>query len=393
MKRILILNPYLPTLGGGEKYMGYLCLFLETYYPDVTIDILIHNYLGTNIHDKNFKGLDELTKRFGLTLEKTNILKIDLISSTSVVDRYRNKAVIEKLSSKYDIFINLMFLSKHAGKAKKNIYISMFPPTKYISLTRNFFKTIAWKYIDQRFYRSYDRFIPISDYSDQWLKKYWGENYNYKIIQPPVFWENDVVGNYDEDSKENIILSVGRFFVSGHSKKQLDMVKFFINNFDKFSNYELHLVGGLSNNQPDTEYVETIKSIIGNHPVHIHTNAKTECVASLYKKAKVFWHAAGFGENLDAEPLKAEHFGITTVEAMSYGAVPIVINVGGQPEIVDEAINGYVWNNENECINKTVKLIANEQIRKEMASCAAEKAKTFSVEAFFKRNRELFDGL
>jgi len=27
--KVLILNPYLPTLGGGEKHMGYLCQFIE----------------------------------------------------------------------------------------------------------------------------------------------------------------------------------------------------------------------------------------------------------------------------------------------------------------------------------------------------------------------------
>lgn len=31
MKKVLVLNPYLPTMGGGEKHMGYLCKFIEDY--------------------------------------------------------------------------------------------------------------------------------------------------------------------------------------------------------------------------------------------------------------------------------------------------------------------------------------------------------------------------
>ena len=53
-----------------------------------------------------------------------------------------------------------------------------------------------------------------------------------------------------------------------------------------------------------------------------------------YKLAKIYWHASGFGEDLETHPEKAEHFGITTVEAMINGLVPIVIDAGGQKEIV-----------------------------------------------------------
>ena len=31
IKKVLVLNPYIPTLGGGEKHMGYMCQFIEKY--------------------------------------------------------------------------------------------------------------------------------------------------------------------------------------------------------------------------------------------------------------------------------------------------------------------------------------------------------------------------
>ena len=47
MKNVLILNPYISTLGGGEKTMGYFCKSLEEYYNyDVNIDILVLDASG-----------------------------------------------------------------------------------------------------------------------------------------------------------------------------------------------------------------------------------------------------------------------------------------------------------------------------------------------------------
>ena len=88
-----------------------------------------------------------------------------------------------------------------------------------------------------------------------------------------------------------------------------------------------------------------------------------------------------------------EHFGITTVEAMSFGAVPIVINKGGQKETVKEEVSGYRWNTEEECITKTLKVIENEEERINMANICVEEAKNYSIDAFYEANRRIFDEL
>ncbi len=60
-----------------------------------------------------------------------------------------------------------------------------------------------------------------------------------------------------------------------------------------------------------------------------------------------------------------EHFGITTGEAMSAGCVPVVINKGGQPEIVRDGVDGFVWNDSRELKEITLKLITDEYLLKE----------------------------
>ncbi len=85
-------------------------------------------------------------------------------------------------------------------------------------------------------------------------------------------------------------------------------------------------------------------------------------------------------ENTD--PLNVEHFGITTVEAMAAGAVPVVIDKGGQREIVDDGINGFRWKTLEELGRLTQRLIMDPDLRLAMSKAAVEKSNTYSIEAF-----------
>ena len=45
-------------------------------------------------------------------------------------------------------------------------------------------------------------------------------------------------------------------------------------------------------------------------------------------------HAAGFGVDADEFPERLEHFGITPIEAASFGCIPVVYGQGGPREVV-----------------------------------------------------------
>lgn len=396
MKKVLVLNPYLPTMGGGEKHMGYLCQFMESYYNgDVEIDILVHNYNNINIHDEDYIKIEDLNNRFGLDLKHTRIQKLDIIMSKNLKEWLKNKSIVENISKEYDLFINFMFCSKHIGKAKKNIYSCMFPPKPFVKeIEGKLLQKVGAKYFDFRFYNSYKSFIANSAFTNHWLGEYWKNSKKNTIIYPPVFSEEEIYGRYNEEEKENIIISVGRFFVGAHSKKQLEMVQMFLNNKEKFKNYEYHLVGAVSNYEDDMAYLAKIKELASQtNNIFIHENYPFEDLLKLYRKAKIFWHGTGYGEDENLNPEKMEHFGITTVEAMSFGAIPVVINKGGQQETVKEGINGYRWNTEEECISNTLKVMENETKRIEMANKCVEEAKDYSIDAFFEENRRVFNEL
>ena len=102
-----------------------------------------------------------------------------------------------------------------------------------------------------------------------------------------------------------------------------------------------------------------------------------------YTAAKIFVHAAGFGDP-DDRPELAEHFGIATVEAMAAGCVPIVVNKGGQPEIVQHGTSGFVWNTLDELKGFTRMLMNDPELCARMSRAARQRAQRFSQAAFLR---------
>lgn len=229
---------------------------------------------------------------------------------------------------------------------------------------------------------SYDRIVANSSYGAMWVKRLW--NRRCEVLVPAVTQRTGT-------SKVPMILSVGRFFAAerGHSKKQLEMVEAFARLSSQFPEWELHLVGGCA--PQDEPYLAEVRRAAAGLPVVFHIAASGEELDSLYGRASIYWHATGLGEDLDADPERAEHFGITTVEAMSAGAVPIVMRAGGQLEIVREGIDGYFFTDLEGLLARTRQVIEDQGLRHRLGEAAVERARIFDRESFERRLRSMVD--
>jgi glycosyltransferase involved in cell wall biosynthesis len=223
---------------------------------------------------------------------------------------------------------------------------------------------------------SYDKILTISEFSRKWISKYW--HLNSEILYPPVNTKNFLPAK----QKKNIIVHIGRFFVTGHSKKQLEMTRAFKTLVDDgVKDWELHFIGSVAEGEIHQRYLETVKKEASGYPVFFHIGASFRELKELLSYAKIYWHATGLDEDAERYPIRLEHFGITTIEAMASGCVPIVINLGGQSEIVTDDC-GYRWNTRDELIKFTKKMITDNTLWKEKSQKAIERSQIFNTENF-----------
>ena len=110
-------------------------------------------------------------------------------------------------------------------------------------------------------------------------------------------------------------------------------------------------------------------------------NATPEELARLQDGARLFWHASGYERPPD-EPEQAEHFGMSTAEAMRHGAIPLVYADGGQLEIVTNDV-GRLWRSIAELVAATSELTAKSPSELDaMAEVARLVGKRFGLERF-----------
>lgn len=89
-------------------------------------------------------------------------------------------------------------------------------------------------------------------------------------------------------------------------------------------------------------------------------------------------------------PSHYETFGISVIECMSFGIVPVVRKIGGLCEIVNSK-NGYLVNNNQEFIDKINNLIENKKDFDEKSINCIETSKLFSINNFEFEVKKIFD--
>lgn len=175
---------------------------------------------------------------------------------------------------------------------------------------------------------SYNLILSDSQFAQHEVTHFW--NRRSFVLYPPVKLLPE-----KNQKKRNQIVSIGRFFTLGHGKKQEVMIAAFRKFFTRGNTgWELHLVGGVDTEDLQTiEYIRELKRLSRGLPVFFHFNVSRSELESIVSTSKIYWHAAGYKEKL---AVKKEHFGISVVEAISGGCLPIVLNEGGLPEIIQE---------------------------------------------------------
>jgi len=281
--------------------------------------------------------------------------------------------VISKESANYDIFINNCTLEMVYPTANISVFICHFPERE----KNQFF------YVDK-----YTEIVYNSLYTAEWIKKRWHLD-PHKHIYPPV----DMEASTPSLEKENIILSVSRFDPGGN-KQQLKMVRVFQKVIKQYpeimKEWKLVLAGGSITGNPYLEKIKKAMSEIPELEIELKVNIPADELKTVYQKAKLFWHFSGLDQS---EPAKIEHFGMTTVEAMQNGCVPIVFNGGGQTEVIEDLFSGFLFSSQKELMEKTIKVIKDSSLMKKVSQKALWRGKQFNKEIFIAEAKKYFSGL
>lgn len=344
--RIGIYDPYLDDMGGGEKYMLSIASCLSKN-NEVSI-----------FWDKK-SDLDAVLSRF-----KIDLSKIKVVGNIFSKHVFLSKRLLE--SKKYDVIIVLSDGGIPVLLSKK-LFIHIQQPLPFVHTnvrTKIKLSRVSQVFVNSQFTKNFvDRELGVDSL----------------IIYPPVDLKPRDL------KKENIILHVGRFRVANVGvsdyKKQsvmLGVFKKMINNGLK--NWKFVIASGVRNE--DLGEFEKMKKTTDGYPIEFMMNKSNDELWEIYSKAKIYWHASGFGEDLKKHPEFSEHFGISTVEAMGAGAVPVVINAGGQKEIIDAGFNGYLWDTLEELENYTLELIAEPKKLVKMSKEVRKRADYFAGDRF-----------
>ena len=382
VKRAAIYDPYLDTLGGGERY----CLTVAEI-------LLKHGYKVDLFWSGKQDLIEKATQRFSLKLNGINLVndifqikpkQIDLLEGEQNLFKVINKSFNpQKINQKISSFINKLKITKnydvffYLGDGSIPFLLGK---QNFLHVQVPFFneKNNLIKLITNLKLLFFSKIICNSEFT----AKFYQDNLPSKItiLYPPV----DIEKFESSKNKENIILSVGRFDNVLNAKKQDVLIDAFklLSERENVKNWKLILVGGSLIDPEKNSYLKYLKEKAEGLSIEFIINPNFDKLKEIYSKSKIYWHAAGFDVDEKNHPENTEHFGMTVVEGMASGLVPVVIAKGGIPEIICDGIDGYLWKNTDELIFKTKSLIDSTQDLEKMSQKAIIKCQKFSKNNF-----------
>lgn len=370
--KILVYDWSLFSFGGGQKFD---CKIIEHLSKKHEVDVLTLFPINLNEIEKAYDAdLSRINKVITLYSErKGNPSFLHLISFRKV----------SKISKDYDLFFNAEAHETVEPRARYNLMYCHFFEQKRYRPAKNFidFFKLSFVYILKNIIKNYAKKYNIycnSNYTKAWLKREW--KVDAKVLYPPI----GIPKKEKRIKKEDIILSTGRLTPDKNYEFVIDCLN---KVYPKHQNYRC-IICGIKSSE---EYYQKLKLRAEGYPIEIITGADNKKLNNLYWKSKVFLQAKGIDVDDERYPSLLEHFGMAAAEAMAHGCVPILLNRGGYRETVENGKSGFLFNNEDEAIEKLRLLIQNEKLRKRMSKNAAERAKKFSLERMQKELDEAIE--
>lgn len=331
--KIGMFSPYLPKhFGGGERHFLTTAAYLSANH---SVCILIPS-LPSDLK----KIIAEYEKRFDLDLSAVQWQRSNLAAGTqSALASWQETA-------QYDAFFYLTDGSLFLNGSRNGVLHVQVPFSQSLSLI-NKLKLKTWQVLNTN-----------SVFTKRVIEKSWGRKVD--VIHAPFVDHSHIPAKLAP--KKEDILTVGRIFAPGvgHNKKQDVLIAAFIEGCKQKAwkkSTTLHVVGALEPGQHNIEYLQSLKKMAQGWPIKFHVDVSNTVVTSLYAQCRVYWHAAGYQVDETTNPEMVEHFGMTPLEAMAWGCVPVVVAKGGITETITPNETGFAYITPQELIDHTQKIL------------------------------------
>lgn len=323
--KIALYSPYVPQhTGGGEKHFFDVARILAKRH-DVSI-VVSQSDPASELPPKMLERYEAFV---GHSLAKLNWTSTPLGTSASAATKLR-------WTGTYDGLYAVSDGSWFPSLARRNHLHLQIPFTHQLS---------AW----QRLKVQQWTLNSNSEFTKKIIEQHWHRPVPY-VLEPFIDAPSEPVQN-----KQKIVLHVGRFFTHLHNKRHDVMIEAWQRWCQEYphlaNHWKLVMVGKVE--AGSETYVESLHHRAHGYPIEFQHDASRPELHELYRHASVYWHATGFEVDELEHPEQVEHFGISTLEAMSYGAIPLVVPKGGQPEILGELQEPLGWNTIEELVEKT----------------------------------------
>lgn len=341
-RRFVVAHHLFPYRGGSER----LCA--------VVIDEIMrkgHEVAVTTM--SKFNVSDTFREHFGIRLAKEPIQYYffrGFLNRFGIFHRLFSYLPLKKAIQRFrpdSVFVDMEFIKPLATLVKtcgtKVVRYVHFPtvaetssknllPEKYFRFPYNWY----WK-----LYLLFQRRLVVSDTDDfsdvvcansnftrKYVERIWNRD-DVKVVYSSV----DVSTFISDAKKNNSVVDVGRFTPEKRHEISIHAIS------ECENPVTLNLVGGLiPGNYSYFQGLITLSKELGvEDRVRFYPNAPFETLKRVLGSSKVFLH-----------PIRNEHFGISTVEAMASGCVPICHASGGSIEVLDGGRHGFLFDHHSE---------------------------------------------
>ena len=222
--------------------------------------------------------------------------------------------------------------------------------------------------------------LTNSNFSKRAIEQRYGPTVKPAVIYPPVDVERFCKIALRSGGRENMILVISRFSPDKQLENTIEIGKILINELK--IDAKIILVGNIATE--DHQYLEELKRLIGEYNLDNNFTVKVgisfEHLLELMRKSKVYLH-----------PLAGEPFGISIVEAMSAGLIPVVPDEGGYTEFVPEYYQFHTHQQAADIIGKI--LIASDNNMQAERTQLSESVSKFSTESYKAGLRKVIEPL